>query len=916
MVLPPGGDESVDFVDEQPGSISGTITIDTTGNKEGDEPHPSVTVVLRDKDGAEVAATTTDSNGHYTFPGVKPGDYTVTQTVPEGFKAVNDVDGGDLTVIGDVTKISVDPGQDVTGQDFVNQPTGASISGFVLEDVKGDGTQYDPIAGVTVTLKDKDSGETVATTVTAADGSYAFTDLEPGTYIVEESQPDGFHSISDVDGGDLDIIGDVSPIDLKPGEAVTNQNFIEGRYGTISGTVTEDTDGDGAGDKPIPGVTVELKDSEGNTVATTTTDGNGYYEFPDLEPGGYTVVETDPDGYDSVTPNEVPVVLPPGGSEKADFVDERPGALSGTVWVDTDADGVGDTPLPGAVLALVDADGNPALDENGDPVTTVSDEDGRYSFTGLPAGDYGVRQVPTPSGHINLSDVDGGDPAHITKITVVPGETNTGNDFVLVSDCPTTWAHWKQLHPGADAAGNLDSDAYDNFAEYAFAMPDNGGGSPHLGHTAWILQPSAEVPGTIEAVFVRPIGWEADTVYTLEYASTIGSPTVWTGVVLDESMITVVPNGDCTETVTVRDLEGLTGLEDGTGVVRIVPGLDDPSDPDHGHTSPGEPGGWTETGLAGCCQTYSTPYQRETVFTGVVAAVEGQELFFEGLDLQTELVPGVSWYAEVLSGANEGQRFDVLSITGDTVILAVDSDIHDGLAPHNTLAGPAPASLVGDLIAIRPHRTLDDLFPVSGFGAADTASAADMVQVYANGGWTSYWLYDGADTGPASPRWAEVGDGSNADRGSVVIPPGQGVFVTKRSGAAPLLTMGEIRTNDFVRPLQSGARSNLVGGGYPVDQSPLDRGLTVGDGFFGSRDFKTADTILVWRFDGDPDGVTGYDTYYLLGAGSPAIERWVKVGDASLTSYTTEELMAYDRAVMLRSANDQSGYTTAAPWTP
>ena len=45
-----------------------------------------------------------------------------------------------------------------------------------------------------------------------------------------------------------------------------------------------------------------------------------------------------------------------------------------------------------------------------------------------------------------------------------------------------------------------------------------------------------------------------------------------------------------------------------------------------------------------------------------------------------------------------------------------------------------------------------------------------------------------------------------SDQAAVVIPPGQGMFVIKRVSAASLLSYGEIRPNDFIRPLRPECR--------------------------------------------------------------------------------------------------------------
>jgi hypothetical protein len=77
---------------------------------------------------------------------------------------------------------------------------------------------------------------------------------------------------------------------------------LEGRQmlsnsGFIQGTVFNST-----GNTPLPNVTMVLHQGTtvgGAVVQSTTTDGNGYYQFTGLTPGSYTVVETTPFGFQS-----------------------------------------------------------------------------------------------------------------------------------------------------------------------------------------------------------------------------------------------------------------------------------------------------------------------------------------------------------------------------------------------------------------------------------------------------------------------------------------------------------------------------------------------------------------------------------------------------------------------------------------
>ena len=80
----------------------------------------------------------------------------------------------------------------------------------------------------------------------------------------------------------------------------------------------------GPGENGIGGVTVELLDSHGTVIASTTTAADGTFAFPNLAPGMYSVRETDPPGYISTTPNLVAVTLPASGSVSVAFGDVQP----------------------------------------------------------------------------------------------------------------------------------------------------------------------------------------------------------------------------------------------------------------------------------------------------------------------------------------------------------------------------------------------------------------------------------------------------------------------------------------------------------------------------------------------------------------------------------------------------------------
>jgi uncharacterized repeat protein (TIGR01451 family) len=890
---------------------------------------------------------TTDVVGAYGFSAI-PNGANVRITVNSGtlpsaaFVQTGDPDGAPISNVWNISSLQAN----ASDIDFGYVENLGSIAGTVV--VGGGNGIADPgetqVGGVVVTLVwvgpdliPGTSDDVTTTTSTDGTGAYGFSGLLPGLYEITTAIPPQYFELADRDGLNPNSIH----VSLLLGQNVTGRDF-EYQASTLAGIVRVDTNANGQfdlGEPSISGVTVFADlDGDGSRDSgepSDVTDGSGAYAFGPLPSGNYqvridsaslpagSVASYDPDGVGS--PHLATVSL--GINENRNGVDfgyYRLGSISGTVWSDSDNDFLGDTPIEGVILSLIDGGGSPVLD-GGNPVTTTTAADGTYSFTSLRPGEYGVVETQ-PAGFVSLSDKDGGNPDEIRPISVVSGATNGLNDFVEMSSCPDTWADWKQLHPGETAPGNPDADAYDNFAEFSFAMPyDSGVASQWLDGTAWIIRPSTLAPGTIEGVFIRPKGAPLNVTYMLQYAATPGDPTVWQELAITLSNSSTVDNGDCTETVTVHNLEAITGLTAGVGVVRIKAVLDEDSGPgdvpdgDVDHVSLTEPEGWTETRFGLCCQTYNVPYLHETVFTGTIGAVNGQSLSFTTeTELSGLLDPGASYFVEVTSGDHEGQRFDVVSASGQSLELALDTDIHAATAPFNTLAGAPPASLAGDGIAVRRHRTLAGLFPPVSFGATGSQSTADQVQIYVAGAWRIHWLYDEGDADANTARWVLMGDSTMANQGGSIIPPGQGMFFNNRTSEVDMLAYGEVRTNDFIRPLQPG--NNLVGGGYPIGQSAAGtrgREMNPTTGFFGSRDFKTADSFFLWNADAVSTG-QGYSTYFLLNSSAPypVMNRWAKVGDATLLARDSEVLFLSNRAAMVRSKNGINSYTNHSPWSP
>lgn len=374
-------------------------------------------------------------------------------------------------------------------------PTGA-IGDRVWIDADGEGDQ-DPnevgVAGVTVQLitagTDGRFGTfddvVAATTTTNANGNYIFDGLAAGAYVVNiATPPAGYTQTGDPDGTPDNKTTD--PVVLGPGDVYLNADFGympgAGTFGTIGDTVWLDANRDNtqnAGENGIPGVTVALiKDLNGNGVwdlgepiiATDITDESGVYGFSGLPvtDGGGTddylvwvndtanvLNELDPtydvrDGASQGNPTTGLVTgltisavtdLTTTAVTNADFAYAPPGQDAGegiigdTIFLDRDGGDDFDPGegLEGIVVELLNSSGNVIA-------RTVTDENGHYTFGGLPAGTYTVRVVTAtlPSaGLTNTVDPDGGTPNQST-VVLAAGGINLAQDFGYRPPNPNT----------------------------------------------------------------------------------------------------------------------------------------------------------------------------------------------------------------------------------------------------------------------------------------------------------------------------------------------------------------------------------------------------------------------------------------------------------------------------------------------
>jgi hypothetical protein len=435
----------VDFGYHGGGSLGDRVWFDLNNNGIQDANESGingVTVELLDNAGTTLATKGTTGDGGYTFTGLAAGTYTVhivAATLPAGASPTFDADG---TATPDTATVSLTAGQTRTDIDFGYRGT-AAAGDRVWFDLNGNGVQEPEeggLNGVTVELLDG-AGNVLSSAVTAGNGGYSFAGLFAGSYTVRVAAatlPNGAVATFDLDGTGT---ANTAAFTLTAGQNLTTADFGYRGSASLGDRVWLDLNNNAAqdsGETGINGVAVELLDSTGNVLASSSTAGDGLYGFAHLFGGTYTVrvvTATLPAGlvatYDldgTATPGTTAVTLTATGT-RADVDFGYRGVLQfgDRVWFDYDGNGIQDTGEPGingVVITLKNSVGTPIA-------TTTTSGNGNYVFTNLPAGLYSVNIVPSslPGGAVATYDLDGTATPNTAAVTLTAGQSRTDVDF-------------------------------------------------------------------------------------------------------------------------------------------------------------------------------------------------------------------------------------------------------------------------------------------------------------------------------------------------------------------------------------------------------------------------------------------------------------------------------------------------------
>ena len=383
-------------------------------------------------------------------------NYKIVFTVPAGYSATKSyaaVDG-EKDSNGAESDVTLTEGQNDETVDFGLVADG-TIGDTLFWDVDNNGGSAPsgadkPLAGVTVTLTYTTPAgvEKTLTTVTDADGHYSFKDLAPGDYVVTVDKTSLASACPEctaqthAPSGDLTASEDqelslTSKVTLSPGAMTNNDQdwaftgvantaivkaiadpaevpaggFTPGTSVTYTLTVTNE------GPSPATGVIAQDKLPSGVTFVSAQGDGtydaaSGKWDLSseviekDATRTLHITVTIDASAAGSVVTNTATI-------EKQDQIgDKKPDntssanltagyTIAGKLYNDADASfsaSESEAPYAGVTVALLKKDGTPVLDKDGKLVTAVTDAQGKYSFIGLPLGEYRVSVVDPTSG--------------------------------------------------------------------------------------------------------------------------------------------------------------------------------------------------------------------------------------------------------------------------------------------------------------------------------------------------------------------------------------------------------------------------------------------------------------------------------------------------------------------------------------
>ncbi|MBQ7849346.1 MAG: carboxypeptidase regulatory-like domain-containing protein, partial [Clostridia bacterium] len=352
--------------------------------------------------GSQSESVVTAIDGAFSLTGLRPGEYTLTLVLPDGYIFSGVI--GDLTLDNARQAALACPWQQLVDRKdkLLGAVVPASIHGEIWMDENQDGVQAESewiMEGVALSLVNEATDQVVDTAVSGADG-FLFENVRPAVYTVrfdlpEQSTTANASSSTFFQKGMAMVQNNVA---ISEGENLTGLTTGLVSRTSIGGVAWLDEDGKRS---PVAGVTVTLLKG-GQPMEQAVTGEDGSYRFDGLWPGEYALTASLPSGMIFVRPDDpdyetgasVIADAETGGSAvlrllmaqhqlDRDVLYIKPAKVGDLVWLDENHNGLLDGSeqrLPGVSIRLV---------QSGETVyETTSDASGYYLFSHVYPGEY------------------------------------------------------------------------------------------------------------------------------------------------------------------------------------------------------------------------------------------------------------------------------------------------------------------------------------------------------------------------------------------------------------------------------------------------------------------------------------------------------------------------------------------------
>ena len=354
----------------------------------------------------------TGSDGSFSLQALRPGSYTLTVTLPDGYmlsrtpNVTMPLSAGTTAVSKQVT---VQIGDDWSGQQL-GAVVPCTLEGVMWMDEDGNGqftAGEEGPAGREIAVYNTATGEKEYVLTTREDGSFGREDMLPGSYRLEYTM-DPFDEVVSLEGGWQQREGMLvlDGVTLKDGGSVTGLRIGLTSTTSVGGLVWIDRNGK---IEPLEGITVRLMDGTGSVIASRVSGTDGRYSFDGLTAGSYSLDATVPEDQYMVRPDDWRltdgvascVMAAVDGSYGRSAVFQvrmgrhlleqdvgavGKGSLGDRVWLDLNGNGLedsGEDGIPGIRVQLT-LDGAVLAE-------TVTDQYGYYLFEDLYPGEYVLR---------------------------------------------------------------------------------------------------------------------------------------------------------------------------------------------------------------------------------------------------------------------------------------------------------------------------------------------------------------------------------------------------------------------------------------------------------------------------------------------------------------------------------------------